>query len=67
MLAVFDKRADKVGKCRNYKFTVKSVQNDMQLYSGKQGTVNKIVRNMTKLLDVRGQNWNKKQKGKLKR
>ena len=52
MLAVFDKRADKVGKCRNYKFTVKSVRNDMQLYSGKQGTVDKIVRNMTKLLDV---------------
>ena len=52
MLAVFDKRAGKVGKCSNYKFTVKSVRNDMQLYSGKQGSVDKIVRNMTKLIDV---------------
>ena len=38
----------------------------MQLYSGKQGTVDKIVRNITKLLDVRGQKWDEKQKGKLK-
>ena len=65
-LAVFDKPADKVGKCRNYKFTPKSVRNDMQLYSGKQGTVNKIVRNITKLLDVRGWKWDEKEKGKLK-
>ena len=27
-LAVFDKRAGKVGKCRSYKFTAKSVRND---------------------------------------
>ena len=38
----------------------------MQLYSGKQGTVDKIVGNTTKLLYVRGQKWNEKQKGKLK-
>ena len=38
----------------------------MQLYSGKQGAVDKIVRNITKLLDVRGRKWDKKQKGKLK-
>ena len=52
-LAVFDKRAGKVGKCSNYKLTAKSVRND-------------IVRNITKLLDVRGQKWNDKQKEKLK-
>ena len=51
-LAVFDIRAGKVGKCRNYKFTVKSVRNNVQLYSGKQRTVDKIVRNIAKLLDV---------------
>ena len=65
-LAVFDKRAGKVGKCSNYKLTAKSVRNDMQLYSGKQGTLDKIVRNITKLLDVRGQKWDDKQKEKLK-
>ena len=65
-LAVFDKPADKVGKCRNYRFTAKSVRNDMQLYSRKQGTVDKIVRNITKLLDVRGWKWDEKEKGKLK-
>ena len=60
-LAVFDKHAGKVGKCRNYKFTVKSARNDMPLYSSKQGTVDTIVRNITKLLDVRGWMWDKKQ------
>ena len=49
-LAVFGKRAGKVGKCRNYKFTAKSVRNDMQLYSGKQGTVDKIVRTLPNYL-----------------
>ena len=38
----------------------------MQLYSGKQGTVDKIVRNITKLLHVRGWKWDEKEKGKLK-
>ena len=38
----------------------------MKLYSVKQGAVDKIVRNITKLLDVRGRKWDKKQKGKLK-
>ena len=38
----------------------------MQLCSGKQGTVSKIVRNITKLLDVRVRKWDKMQKGKLK-
>ena len=61
-LAVFDIRAGKVGKCRNYKFTVKSVRNNVQLYSGKQRTVDKIVRNITKLLDVWGLKWDEKQR-----
>ena len=34
----------------------------MKLYSVKQGAVDKIVRNITKLLDVRGRKWDKKQK-----
>ena len=38
----------------------------MQLYNSKQGTVDKIVRNITKLLDVRVRKWDKMQKGKLK-
>ena len=38
----------------------------MQLYSGKQRPVDKIARNITKLLDVRGLKWDDKQKGKLK-
>ena len=31
-LSVFDKRAGKVAKCRNYKFTGISIRNDVMLY-----------------------------------
>ena len=34
----------------------------MQLYSGEQGTVDKIVRNITKLLDVRVRKWDERKK-----
>ena len=33
-LSIFDKRASKVAKCRNFKFTGKSIRNDMMLYKG---------------------------------
>ena len=36
---MFDKRANKVGKCSNYKFSVKSIRNYLCLYNAKQGSV----------------------------
>ena len=38
-LSVFDKCASNVSKCRNKKFTGKSVLNDVMLYRGKQNIV----------------------------
>ena len=38
-LSVFNKRASKVAKCRNYTFTGKSIRNCLMFYKGTQGTV----------------------------
>ena len=65
-LAIFNKRASKVAKSRNYKFTAKSVKNDMQLYKGNQGTVDRLTRNITSLLDTRGKKWDDTQRQKQK-
>ena len=51
LLAVFDKRASKVAKCRNRKFAGKSIRNDLMLYKGLQEKVDDRSRKITKLLN----------------
>ena len=38
-LSVFDHRAEKSAKCRNCKLKAKCIRNDMMLYKGNQGVV----------------------------
>ena len=64
-LSVFDKRAGKVAKCGNYKFTGKSIRNDVMLYKGTQGTVDVSTKLVTKLLEKREAEWNDLQKIKM--
>ena len=65
-LSVFDKRAEKSAKCRNYKFTAKSIRNDMMLYKGEQGIVEPSSKKLTKLLNKRENCWNEHQLGLAK-
>ena len=65
-LSIFDKRASKVTKSKNFKFTAKSIRNDMQLYKGKQNLVDPLSRKVTKMLEEREKNWNAAQKIKFK-
>ena len=66
-LAIFDKRVSKTAKCRNYKFTAKSIRNDMQLYKGIQNKVEKITKQISALLlemeksgmSSKNKNWKK--------
>ena len=64
-LVLFDRRASKASKSRNYKFTAKSVRDDMLLHKGNQNTVDQIVKKISKLLGEREIKWNEIQKKKL--
>lgn len=64
-LSVFDKRAGKVAKCRNYKFTEKSIHNDVMLYKCTQGMVDPSTKLVTKLLEEREAMWTDIQKKKM--
>ena len=64
-LSVFDKRAGKVAKCRNYKFTYKSIHNDVMLYKCTQGMVDPSTKLVTKLLEEREVMWTDIQKKKM--
>ena len=63
-LSVWDPRAEKSAKRRNYKYKAKSLRNDMMLYMGNQGIVEQSSRKLTKLLDEREKRWNDAQKEK---
>ena len=52
LLAVFDKRASKVAKCKNHKLTGKSIRYVM-LYKGLHKKVDDRSRKITKLLNER--------------
>ena len=54
-----------MAKCRNYKFTGKSIRNDVMLYKGTQGTVDVSTKLVTKLLEKREAEWNDLQKIKM--
>ena len=64
LLGVFDKRASKVAKYRNSKFTGKSIRNDLMLHKGLQEKVDDKLRKITKLLNER-EKWNEIQKEKM--
>ena len=61
-LAEFDWRASIVAKCRNFKFTAKSIRNDVLLSKRNNGKVDAPARIIIKLLNERELRWNKKQK-----
>ena len=65
-LSVFDNRSGKVAKCRNQKFSAKSIRNDVMLFRKVQGFVDPATRLVTKLLDERESLWTEKQKEILK-
>ena len=60
-LSVFDKRS-KVAKCRNRKFTAKSIRNNVMLYRKVQNTVDPAMKMITKLLDERKSQWTMNQR-----
>ena len=64
LLAVFDHRAQKSAKCRNFRFKAKSIRNDLMLYKGNQGLVEPSSKKLTKLLSEREKSWNDSQKRK---
>ena len=61
-LSVFDNRSEKVAKCRNQKFTAKSIRNDVMLYRKVQTVVDPATKLITKLLDERESIWTENQK-----
>ena len=65
-LSVFDNRAGKVAKCRNRRFTGKSIRNDVMLYRNIQGKVDPETKVITKLLDERESIWTSQQQVILK-
>ena len=63
-LSLFDRCASKVAKCRNYKFTAKSIRNDMLLHKEIQDTVDRITHKVTALLNAREKKWDVYSKSK---
>ena len=61
-LSVFDKRAVKASMPRNFKFSGKSIRNDMMLYKINHEIVDKSSKIISKLLDNREKEWDTKQK-----
>ena len=64
-LAEFDWRASIVAKCRNFKFTAKSIRNDVLLSKRNNGKVEAPARTIIKLLNERELRWNEKQSREL--
>jgi len=60
-LSVFDNRSE-VAKCRNRKFTGKSIRNDVMLYRKVQSVVDPAMKLITKLLYERESIWTAQQK-----
>ena len=64
--SIFDNRAKKVAKCRNQKFTGKSIRNDVMLYRGGHKEVNPSIKLIASLLNAREAVWTESQKIKMK-
>ena len=61
----FDRLA-KVAKSRNHKFTAKCIRDSMILFKTTNMKVDKLTKQITKLLSHHEQKWTKEQKQKLK-
>ena len=65
-LSIFDKRASKVAKCRNFRFTGKSIRNGVMLYKGNTKQIDNSSKIIMHMLTEREKKWTEKQKVKMK-
>ena len=65
--SIFDKRASKVAKCRNFRFTGKSIRNDMMLYKGNTKQIDNSSKIIMHMLTEREKKWTEGQKVKMKK
>ena len=63
-LSIFYKRASKVAKCRNFKFTGKSIRNDMKLYKGDTNQIENSSKIIMHILSEREKKWTEEQNDK---
>ena len=61
VFSVFDQKAVASSRCRNYKFKVKSIQNDLMLHKSVMTIPDKKPKQLFKLLNQREDDWNKQQ------
>ena len=66
-LSIFDKRASKVAKCRNFRFTGKSIRNDMMQYKGNTKQIDNSSKIIMHMLTEREKKWTEGQKVKTKK
>ena len=59
VFSVFDQKAVASSRCRNYKFKVKSIQNDLMLHKSVMTISDKKSKQLFKLLNQREDDWNK--------
>ena len=61
-LAEFGWRVSNIAKCRNFKFTAKSIRNDVMLIKRNNGKVEAPAQIIKKIVNERDIRWNEKQK-----